>query len=93
MAKNVKIDIDLIVDAIAKKQTNVSDDGNQSKREARTNSANIRRELAKRIGLSKQTLSSWNCGNVPDTIKSLVTMSEMSGLKIDEFVREENGND
>lgn len=89
MAKNVKINVDLVVEAIAKKQFG-SDEMNQSKRETRTNLANIRSQLAEEIGLSKQSLSSWNCGNVPDIVKSLVKMSELSGLKIDDFV---NGED
>jgi len=58
---------------------------------ARTEANLSQEELAKRIGVSRQTISNWeNCRSYPD-IGSLIKLSDLYGLSLDAMLKEDRG--
>ena len=46
-------------------------------------------ELAKRLGMKKQTVSSWEAGRTEPTLGQCATMARIFGISIDNLVAEE----
>ena len=60
-------------------------------KEARAGANLSQEELAKRIGVSRQTISNWeNCRSYPD-IGSLIKLSDLYGLSLDAMLKEDRG--
>ena len=60
-------------------------------KEARARANLSQEELAKRIGVSRQTISNWeNCRSYPD-IGSLIKLSDLYGLPLDAMLKEDRG--
>ena len=58
---------------------------------ARTDASLSQEELAKRIGVSRQTISNWeNCRSYPD-IGSLIKLSDLYGISLDTMLKEDRG--
>jgi len=58
-------------------------------KEARADANLSQEELAKRIGVSRQTISNWeNCRSYPD-IGSLIKLSDLYGLSLDAMLKED----
>ena len=60
-------------------------------KDARAKAGLSQEELAKRIGVSRQTISNWeNCRSYPD-IGSLIKLSDLYGLSLDAILKEDRG--
>ena len=60
-------------------------------KQARAGANLSQEELAKRIGVSRQTISNWeNCRSYPD-IGSLIKLSDLYGLSLDAMLKEDRG--
>lgn len=60
-------------------------------KQARADANLSQEELAKRIGVSRQTISNWeNCRSYPD-IGSLIKLSDLYGLSLDAMLKEDRG--
>ena len=58
---------------------------------ARTDASLSQEELAKKIGVSRQTISNWeNCRSYPD-IGSLIKLSDLYGISLDAMLKEDRG--
>ena len=58
---------------------------------ARTDASLSQEELAKKIGVSRQTISNWeNCRSYPD-IGSLIKLSDLYGISLDAMLKADRG--
>ena len=58
---------------------------------ARTDASLSQEELARKIGVSRQTISNWeNCRSYPD-IGSLIKLSDLYGISLDAMLKEDRG--
>ena len=59
--------------------------------EKRTGKRPQKKEIAEKIGVSAQSVSNWRHISVPPIIETLVKLSKLSGLSINEFITRKNG--